>query len=63
MKLFAILFVLLVYSCAVDAQLTNNTVNATLVDLKDLNNNVIGKMPIIPGLKRDIFLRNVQALS
>jgi len=31
---------------------------AQMIGLKDTSNNTIGKMPVIPGLRRDIFLRN-----
>ncbi|MEO8712925.1 MAG: hypothetical protein ABI405_12410 [Parafilimonas sp.] len=58
MKSTPVLLFLLLYGCIVNAQLPDNTVHANLVDLKDSNNNVIGKMSVIPGLSRDIFLKN-----
>src|SRR5258706_7650137 len=58
MKSTFILVILLLSNYILKAKLNSNTIQATKVDLTDTSKNVIGKMVFIPGLRRNIFLKD-----
>ncbi len=59
MKICALFFSLFLISIIGNAQPPGKTIQANTVDIKD-GNAVIAKMVIIPGLKREIFLKSYE---
>lgn len=57
MKSALIVFIFSAITHDAIAQPVSRTIEATKVDLTDSGNNIIGKMVIIPGLSRDMFLK------
>jgi hypothetical protein len=57
-KIFTLFFVSLFFLESGSAQLSGRTTYANTIDIKDGNNTIIAKMVVIPGLKREMFLKS-----